>query len=115
MRFLGTPFSCHIEKKNVGAGEYVALRSVMESTVRTVVDDYNNPEKKCNIPYTFHSAKNPNFENRYKFKGANAADAHPNYMGVRVDYHKDIEEMLEHNFVFRELQGSLIDPTKAKK
>ena len=73
------------------------------------------PKKKGNIPYTFHSSKNPNFENRYKLKGANGVDAHPDYMGVRVDYHKDVEEMLEHNFVLRELQGALSDPNKVKK
>lgn len=115
LKYSATPFSCHIERKNVPARDYAVIRSSMEELVRTVVNDYNNPDKKGNIPYTFHSSKNPNFEDRYKFKGANGADAHPDYMGVRVDYHKDVEEMLEHNFVLRELQGTLSDPTKAKK
>lgn len=115
LKYSATPFSCHVERKNVPARDYAVVRSSMEDLVRTVVNDYNNPDKKNNIPYTFHSSKNPNFENRYKFKGANGVDAHPDYMGVRVDYHKDVEEMLEHNFVLRELQGTLSDPTKAKK
>ena len=115
LKYSATPFSCHVERRNVPARDYAVVRSSMEDLVRTVVNDYNNPDKKGNIPYTFHSSKNPNFENRYKFKGANGADAHPDYMGVRVDYHKDVEEMLEHNFVLRELQGALTDPAKAKK
>ena len=115
LKYSATPFSCHIEQKNVPIKDYAVVRSSMEELVRAVVDIYNNPDKKKDIPYTFHSSKNPNFENRYKFKGANGKDAHPDYMGVRIDYHKDVEEMLEHNFVLRELQGQLYDPTKIKK
>lgn len=115
LKYSATPFSCHVERKNVQAKDYAIIRTSMEELVRTVVNDYNDPEKKGNIPYTYHSSKNPNFENRYKFKGSNGVDAHPDYMGIRVDYHKDVEEMLEHNFVLRELQGTLYDPNKAKK
>ena len=115
LKYSATPFKCHIERKNVPVKDYADVRSAMEDLVRAIVNDYNNPEKKGNIPYTFHSSKNPNFENRYKFKGANNVDAHPEYLGVRIDYHKDVEEMLAHNFVLRELQGSLTDPAKAKK
>jgi hypothetical protein len=39
----------------------------------------------------------------------------PEFIDVRIDYHKDIEEMLEHNLILREPQGSLFDPTKSKK
>lgn len=115
LKYNATPFSCHVERKNVPAIDYADVRRSMEDLVRSVVDDYNNPAKKGNIPYTFHSSKNPNFENRYKFKGANGINAHPDYMGVRIDYHKDVEEMLEHNFVLRELQGVLYDPSEKKK
>lgn len=115
LKYSTSPFQCHIEKKNVPARDYVDIRRAMEDLVRSVVEDYNDPDKKKYIPYTFHSSKNPNFENRYKFKGANGADAHPEYRGVRVDYHKDAEETLEHYFVLRELHGSLYDPTKEKK
>lgn len=115
LRYSATPFSCHIERKNVPVRNYVETRSAMETAVRTAVDHYNDSDKKKDIPYTFHSSKNPNFENRYKFKGANGANAHPDYLGVRVDYHKDVEEILEHYFVLKELSGSLTDPAKAKK
>lgn len=115
LRYSAAPFKCHIEHKNVSVRDYANVRRSMEELVQSVVNDYNNPETKKNIPYTFHSSKNPNFEDRYSFKGANGANAHPDYMGVRVDYHKDVEEMLEHNFVLRELQGTLSDPSKSKK
>lgn len=115
LKYYAEPFKCHAEATKVGVAQINSVRASLESAVRAAVNDYNDPEKKASIPYTFHSSKNPNFENRYKFKGANAADAHPNYMGARIDYHKDVEEILEHYFVLNELSGTLSDPAKAKK
>ncbi len=115
LKYSATPFSCHIEKKNVRILDYVDIRKAMEETVKSIVDDYNDPKMRENIPYTFHSSKNPNFEKRYEFKGANGIDAHPDYMGARIDYHKDAEEMLLHYFIFNELSGTLSDPNKANK
>lgn len=115
LRYSAEPFKCHAEARRVGALAFPTTKLSLENAVRTAVNDYNDPDKKASIPYTFHSSKNPNFENRYKFKGANGADAHPEYMGVRIDYRKDAGEMLEHYFVFNELTGSLTDPSKAKK
>lgn len=115
LKYSATPFKCHAEATKVGALQFPAVRTSLETAVRTAINDYNNPDKKASIPYTFHSSKNPNFENRYKFKGANGAGAHPDYMGARIDYHKDVEEMLEHYFVLNELSGTLSDPAKAKK
>ena len=83
--------------------------------MKAAVNDYNNPDKKASVPYTFHSSKNPNFEKRDTFKGANAANAHPEYMGARIDYRKDVDEMIEHYFVLNELNGTLTDPAKSKK
>lgn len=115
LKYSATPFQCHAEAKNVGALQFTAVSASLETSVRTAVTDYNTPEKKHLIPYTFHSSKNPNFENRFSVKGANGTDAHPYYMGVRVDYRKDVEEMLEHYFVLNELNGSLSDPNKPQK
>lgn len=115
LRYTAEPFKCHAEAKNVGALVFPTTSTSLETAVRTAVNDYNNPEKKALVPYTFHSSKNPNFEDRYKFKGANGAGAHPDYMGARIDYHKDVEEMLEHYFVLNELSGTLSDPANAKK
>ena len=115
LTYRAEPFKCHIEQKNVGVLAFPEIKNAMETAVKSVVNDYNDPEKRQSIPYTFHSSKNPNFEDRYKFKGANGANAHPDYMGVRIDYHKDAEEMLEHYFIFNEMSGSLIDPNGSSK
>ena len=115
LKYYATPFKCHAEAKNVGIRAFPDVRDSLELAVRKAVDDYNDTDKRTKIPYTFHSSKNPNFENRYKFKGANGAGAHPDYVGARIDYHKDAEEILLHYFIFNELSGSLTDPAKAKK
>lgn len=115
LKYSAEPFKCHMEEKNVRAINYADIRRNMESTVQSIVNDYNDPERRKSIPYTFHSSKNPNFERRYEFKGANAKDAHPNYMGARIDYHKDAEEIFTHYFVLNELSGTLSDPNKSKK
>jgi len=115
LRYSAEPFKCHAEATKVGALAFPAIRTSLETAVRTAVNDYNDPAKKANIPYSFHSSKNPNFENRYSFKGANGAGAHPDYMGAKVTYRKDVEEMLEHYFVLNELSGVLSDPSKPAK
>lgn len=114
LRYSVSPFKCHAEAKNVGVLQFDSVRISLENAVRAAVNDYNDPDKKELIPYTFHSSKNPNFEQRYSFKGANGAGAHPEYMGAKIDYHKDAEEILMHYFIYNELTGSLTDPSKGK-
>lgn len=115
LRYSAVPFKCHAEERKVGALQYAAVRTSLETAVRTAINDYNTPERRDLIPYSIHSSKNPHFKERTTFKGANSSGAHPNYMGVRIDHRKDIEEMLEHYFVLNELNGSLYDPNKPKK
>lgn len=115
LTYSATPFKCHAEAKNVSVQQFTAISTSLETSVRTAVNDYNNPEKKESIPYSLHSSKNPHFAERTTFKGANASGAHPDYMGAKIDYRKDIEEMFEHYFVLNELNGSLTDPSKSKK
>lgn len=115
LKYSATPFKCHAEAKNVGALAFPTTKNTLETAVRTAVNDYNNPDKKASIPYSIHSSKNPHFAERNTFKGANAPGAHSDYMGARIDYHTDVEEMLEHYFVLNELNGSLTDPSKPKK
>lgn len=115
LRYAAEPFKCSAEATKVGALQFPTVKSSLETAVRAAVNDYNNPDKKPSIPYSLHSSKNPHFEERTTFKGANAPGARPEYMGAKIEYHKDIEEMLEHYFVLNELNGSLVDPNKSKK
>ncbi len=115
LRFSADPFKCHAEATKVGVLQFAGVSASLEAAVKAAVNDYNDPNKKGSIPYSFQSSKNPCFENRYSLKGSNGVGARPNYMGVIIDYHKDVEEILEHYFVFNELTGTLIDPDAASK
>ena len=115
LKYTCEPFKCHAEAKKVGALRFQEVATALEQSVRTAVNDYNSSDKKDSIPYSIHSSKNPHFEERTTFKGANSSGAHPDYMGARIDFRQDIEEMLEHYFVIPQLNGSLSDPSKSKK
>lgn len=109
------PFKCHAEANKVGALRFQEVATTLEQAVRTAVNDYNNPDKKDSVPYSIQSSKNPHFKERTTVKGANAPGAHPDYMGARIDFRQDIEEMLEHYFVIPMINGTLSDPSKSKK
>lgn len=113
--YVAEPFACHLERKNVRTLDYELVYAQMANAVREVVNEYNDPDRRKNIPYTIHSSKNPNFENRTTFKGANAPDARPVYNGVKLDKRQDVDEMLEHYFVLNQINGTLTDPNKSKK
>lgn len=115
LKYTCTPFQCHAEAKNVGALHFKEVAGALETSVRTAVNDYNNPEKNELIPYSIHSSKNPHFAERETFKGANAKGAHPDYMGATIDKRQDVDEMLAHFFVLNQLNGKLVDPSKSKK
>lgn len=115
LKYYAEPFKCHAGEKKVSTLQFTAISASLENSVRTAVNDYNDPEKKDSIPYTYHSSKNPNFEARFTVKGVNGSVAHPDYAGTVLDYRKDIGEMVEHYFVLNELNGTLSDPNKAKK
>lgn len=115
LKYTCEPFKCHAEAKNVGALQFAAVSSSLETAVRTAVNDYNTPGKKESIPYSIHSSKNPHFAERNTFKGANASGARPDYMGAKIEIHQDVEEMLEHYFVIPQINGTLTDPNKSQK
>lgn len=115
LKYYAEPFKCHAEATRVGALQYNAVRTSLETAVRAAMNDYNNPDKKSLIPYSVHSSNNPRFAHGTSFISVNKRSDMPQYMGVTIDYHKDVEEMLEHYFIFTELAGSLVDPTKKIK
>ncbi len=115
LKYYATPFKCHAELKNVGALQFPTARASLETAVREAVNNYNDPSKRALIPYSLHSSKNPHFEERTTVKGANAPGAHPDYMGVKIDCHADVADMLEQYFVLNQLNGTLSDPSKPQK
>ena len=100
-----TPFKCSAVEEKVPAGQIEAVKLRLENSVKEVVRDYNDLEKRPSFPYSIHSKKNPSYENRTKPQfGSNWI---PRYNGVRIDYRKDVEEMVEVFFLENQLDGTI--------
>ena len=108
-----TPFKCSAVEKKVLVGQVEVVKTRLENAVKEVVKDYNNLEKRDSFPYSIHSKKNPNYENRTKAQVGTSYI--PRYNGVRIDYRKDVEEMVEAFFLENQLDGTIIDPNNTKK
>ena len=115
LKYTCKPFECHAEAKKVGALRFQEVASSLEAAVRNAVNDYNNPDKKESIPYTYQSTKNPHYEAQPKARVLGSSEVHIDYMGAKIDFHQDVEEMLEHYFVIPMINGTLSDPSKSKK
>ncbi len=108
------PFKCSAKQNDVAVCNVEIVKSKLEKIVTAAVDDYNNPAKRSDIPYSIHSVKHPDYENRAKPKLATSS-AYPDYNGAKITYHKDVEEMVEQFFVHNQLDGKIVDPNKPKK
>lgn len=107
------PFKCSLFEENVPVRDVELVKMRLGNEVKAVVEDYNNPEKRLEFPYSIHSKKNPNYENRTKPQVGSSWI--PRYNGVRIDYRKDVEDMVEEFFLENQLDGTIIDVNKAKK
>ena len=108
-----TPFKCSAVEEKVLVGQVEVVKMRLENNVKEIVRDYNDLEKRASFPYSIHSKKNPNYENRTKAQVGTSYI--PRYNGVRIDYRKDVEEMVEAFFLENQLDGNIVDPNKSKK
>lgn len=115
LKYCCVPFECYAEAKNVGAIAFPTTKMTLENAVRTAVNDYNNPDKKTSIPYTYQSTKNPKYEEKPRARTLGSSEVNIDYMGAKIHFHQDVEEMLEHYFVIPMINGTLTDPSKSKK
>ena len=109
------PFKCSIEEKKVLARDVEIVKLRLENSVKAVIEDYNNVEKRANIPYSIHSKHNPKYEERTKAHVGKDTVAYPIYNSVKIDYHKDVEEMVDAFFLENQLDGKIVDPNKPEK
>ena len=100
-----TPFKCSAVEEKVPVLNVEVAKMRLENAVKEVVRDYNDLEKRPNFPYSIHSKKNPNYENRTKPQVGSSWI--PRYNNVRIDYRKDVEEMVESFFLDNQLDGSI--------
>ena len=109
LKYTVVPFKCSESEKKVHVRDVEVVKSRLDSAMRSVVADYNAPEKRKNIGYSIHSKKNPKYELRSKATAGNDTVAYPRYNGVKIDYHKDVEEMVEIFFLENQLDGKIAE------
>ena len=113
LEYTVVPFKCSSVEEKVLVRDLETVKTRLENAVKEVVKDYNDLEKRSEFPYSIHSKKNPNYENRTKPQVGTSWI--PRYNGVRIDYRKDVEEMVEAFFLENQLDGTIVDPSKPKK
>ena len=96
------PFKCQREQKNVRIPDLELVKSRLEDSVRNVLAIYAS-ENRSKIPYTIQSIHHPDYENREKLQMGSG----PDYEGVTIRYHREIDEMVEGLFIRNELNGSI--------
>ena len=113
LRYDITPFKCSYSQSKVAVRDLELVKSRLEPAVKEVVEAYNDSERNEEIPYSIHSKKNPDYENRTK---PQFGDGYiPLYKGVKINYRKDVDEMVYAFFMENQLDGKIIDPSKPAK
>ena len=112
LEYALVPFKCSYVEKKVLVKDVELVKMRLENAVKEVVEDYNDSEKNAQIPYTIHSKRNPNYENRAK---PQVGTVGLKYKGVTIDYRKDVVEMVDAFFLENQLDGTIIDPSEPKK
>ena len=97
-----TPFKCQREEKNVRVADVELVKTKLESSVRAVLKLYET-EDRSKIPYTIQSIHHPNYANRSKPQ----VGLGPDFEGVTIRYHRDIDEMVVGLFINNELNGTI--------
>ncbi len=97
-----TPFKCFIRREKVGVLVLNEVKAELDAAMKEVVNDFN---KGIQLPYTMHSIHHPKYEERNKAHFA--GDVRAQYKGVTIEYHREVEELVEGYFVHNELNGSL--------
>lgn len=104
LKYSITHFKCELTEKNVRVPDVELVKSRLEQAVKEVVNDYNDSEKRGQIPFTVQSIYHPNYENKEKL-GASGARA--NYKGVTITYRRTAQELVEGFFIRNELNGTI--------
>lgn len=109
LRYTVVPFKCSLSEKKVAVRDVETVKMRFETAMRDLVAVYNDPAKRKDIGYSIHSKKNPKYELRTKPTVGNDTVAYPRYNGVKIDYHKDVEEMVEAFFAENQLDGKITE------
>lgn len=102
-KYTITPFRGEIKFKKVTVTEVELVKARLETEMKEVAAVYNS-EKREQIPYSIHSMHHPNYADRDK---PQLGITRPQYNGVTITYHREIDEMVEGLFLNNELNGKI--------
>ena len=109
LNYTIVPFKCSAKEKKVPVRDVELVKTRLENAVKSVVDAYNNPEQHENIGYSIHSKYNPKYDQRTKPTMGNDTVAYPRYNDVKIDYHKDADEMVCAFFLENQIDGNITE------
>ena len=101
------PFKCSAKQAKVAVRDVELVKMRLENAVKSVVAAYNDPDQRGNIGYTIHSKHNPKYDQRTKPTMGNDTIAYPRYNDVKIEYHKEADEMVCAFFLENQLDGKL--------
>lgn len=107
LNYAIVPFKCSAKQTKVAVRDVELVKMRLENAVKSVVEAYNDPEKHGSIGYTIHSKYNPKYDQRSKATMGNDTIAYPRYNDVKIDYHKDVDEMVSAFFLENQLDGKI--------
>ena len=114
LEYYITPFICSKREEKVSIRDVEVLKSRFERLVKEVVEVFNDPLRHHEIPYTIHSVNHPNYEERGKLQ-LDSSKVYGYYNGVKIEYHRDVEELVEGFFVHNEINGKIIESNNKAK
>lgn len=97
-----TPFKCFIKREKVGVLVLSEVKAELDAAMKEVVKDFN---EGVALPYTMHSVHHPRYEERNEPHLVGAVRA--TYKGVTIEYHREVDELVEGYFVYNEINGTL--------
>ena len=107
LQYTIVPFKCSAKETKIAVRDVELVKTRIGTAVQSVVTAYNDPEQREKIGYTIHSKHNPKYDQRSKPTMGNDTVAYPRYNGVKIDYHKDVDEMVTAFFLENQLDGNL--------
>ena len=109
LNYAIVPFRCSAKQSKVAVRDVELVKMRLEGAVKSVVAVYNDPNTRANLGYSIHSKNNPKYEQRTKLTMDNDTVAYPRFNDVKIEYHKDPEEMVEAFFVENQLDGKITE------
>lgn len=103
------PFQCEKTESHFPIIQYSAVKPLLEKAVRDVLAVYDDPDRSHEIPFTIQSIHSPDHAEMVAKAEAGKCYIihHPTYAGVKITYHRTIDELVRGTMISNELNGSI--------